>query len=290
MTETYGMAGVEGLRLQVTTGITLNVVAGGPSDGRLTVLLHGFPECAYGWRRQIAPLAAAGLRVVAPDQRGYGTSDKPRGAAAYRLDALADDVLGIADVLGRQRFSLVGHDWGGVIAWHLAGRNPDRVERVAIFNAPHPATLRHVFRTHPSQLVRSWYFAFFQLPWLPEQALSAFNFKWLQSSLTRTARPATFAPADFTQYRRAWSQPGALTASLNWYRALACGAPPRSGRIRVPVGLVWGDRDPFLDRCFAEAGMAVCDYGKVFHLPEATHWLQHEEPEHINRLLLEFLA
>ena len=134
-----------------TNGIVLHAAMAGAADGKLVVLLHGFPEFCYGWRRQIGPLAQAGLRVAAPDQRGYNLSDKPDGVAAYTLDALADDVLGLANALGRDRFAVVGHDWGGVVAWHLAGRNPERVSRAAILNAPHPATLGRYARRHPRQ-------------------------------------------------------------------------------------------------------------------------------------------
>ena len=121
-----------------TNGITLHAAAAGPAEGKLVILLHGFPEFWYGWRHQIAPLAASGLRILAPDQRGYNLSDKPAGIAAYRLDTLADDVIGLADALGREHFAVVGHDWGGVVAWRLAARNPERVTRAVILNAPHP--------------------------------------------------------------------------------------------------------------------------------------------------------
>jgi pimeloyl-ACP methyl ester carboxylesterase len=254
------------------------------------VLLHGFPEFWYGWRHQIAALADAGLRVVAPDQRGCNLSDKPAGIAAYRLDALADDIVGLAAALGRERFAVVGHDWGGVVAWHLAARFPDRVTRAAILNAPHPATLRPYARRHPSQLLKSWYVGFFQLPRLPELALGAGGFWVLRRVLRRTSRPGTFSAADFWRYREAWSRPGALIGSLNWYRALRLGAALPAGRVRVPVRVIWGDRDTFLDRGLAEAGAALCERGEVFYLPRATHWVQHEEAAEANRLLLEFLG
>ena len=290
MADTYGMPGMEALRLRADT-IELHAVAAGPPDGRLVVLLHGFPEFWYGWRRQIAPLAAAGLRVLVPDQRGYNLSDKPGGVAAYALDTLADDVLGLADALGRGRFAVVGHDWGGVVAWHLAARNPERVERAAVLNGPHPATVRAFMRAHPSQALRSWYAGFFQAPLLPEWTLGAADFAWLRASLDRTSRPGAFSDEDLRRYRAAWARPGALTAMLNWYRALpGFAGPSPSGRIRVPVRVVWGDRDPFLDRGLVEAGLALCARGEAFHLPEATHWVQHEEPERVNRLLVEFLA
>jgi pimeloyl-ACP methyl ester carboxylesterase len=290
MAETYGMPGVESLRLR-TNGVELHAVAAGPPDGPLALLLHGFPEFWYGWRRQIGPLAAAGLRVVAPDQRGYNLSAKPEGVAAYDIDALADDALGLADALGRPRFAVVGHDWGAVLAWHLAARNPGRVERAAVLNGPHPATWRDFTRAHPSQALRSWYAAFFQAPFLPEWTLGAADFASMRASLTRTSRPGAFSDDDLRRYRDAWARPGALTAMLNWYRALPRRvASLRAERIRVPVRVVWGDRDAALDRGLAEAGLALCDTGEAFHLPDATHWVQHDEPERVNRLLVEFLA
>ena len=281
--------GSETLRV-AANGIELHAIAAGPADGPLVILLHGFPEFRYGWRGQIGPLAAAGLRVVAPDQRGYNLSAKPAGIAAYRLDTLADDILGLADSLGSGDFAVVGHDWGGVVAWHLAARNPERVARAAILNAPHPATLRRYVARHPRQLAKSWYVAYFQLPLLPELSLRAGNFFVLQRVLRQSAAPGTFAAEDFRQYRRAWGQPGALGAMLNWYRALRLGVPAASrNRIRVPVRVIWGDRDAFLEPGLAEAGLALCEQGEAVHLPAASHWVQHEAAEEVNRLLLDFL-
>jgi pimeloyl-ACP methyl ester carboxylesterase len=215
---------VEALRLR-TNGVELHALAAGPPDGPLAILLHGFPESSHGWRRQLAPLAAAGLRVLAPDQRGYALSDKPLGRAAYVLDTLADDVLGLADALGRHRFAVVGHDWGGAVAWHLAARDPGRVERAAILNAPHPATVGAYARAHPGQALKSWYIAFFQAPAVPELALSTAGHAWLRRAMIRSSRPGTFTPEDLRRYREDWSRPDALTAMLNWYRALPLYAP-----------------------------------------------------------------
>ena len=290
MAEPVNLDGVETLRLR-TNGVALHAVSAGPDDGPLVILLHGFPEFWYGWRRQIGALAAAGRRVLVPDQRGYNLSDKPTGRGAYRLDALADDVLGLADALGRGRFSVVGHDWGGIVAWHLAARSPGYIERAAILNAPHPATLQRFMLAHPSQAAKSWYVGFFQAPLLPEMALGAGDYAWLRRALAATARPGTFTPEDAERYRAAWAQPGALTAMLNWYRALPAGTESvRSGRIRIPVRVIWGDRDAFLDSGLAEAGLALCDQGEAFHLAAATHWVQHDEAERVNQLLIEFLA
>lgn len=272
-------------------GIQLHAVVGGPADGRPVILLHGFPEFWYGWRRQLQALADAGLRVVAPDQRGYNLSDKPAGIAAYRLDALADDVMALADALGIRRFAVVGHDWGGVVAWHLAARNPERVSRAAILNAPHPATRRRYALRHPRQLAKSWYVLYFQLPWLPEASLRLGDWWMLARVLRGSAPPDIFTAETLRLYRRAWAQPGALTAALNWYRALPgalIASPPPP--IRVKLRVIWGDRDAFLEPGLAEAGAALCQRAEVFHLPRASHWLQHEAAAEVNQLLLDFLA
>lgn len=288
--DTTGMPDLETLHLR-TNGIRLHAVAAGPQDGPLVILLHGFPEFWWGWRRQIGPLAATGLRVLVPDQRGYNLSDKPAGSGAYRLDLLADDVLGLADALGRKRFAVVGHDWGAILAWHLAARDAARVERAAVLNGPHLPSLRAHLRSHPFQAARSWYAAFFQLPLLPEWSLRALDFAALRRAMLVTSGPGTFAAEDLARYREAWAQPGALTSMLNWYRALPAYATKlRPDRIEVPVQVIWGDRDQFLDRSLAEAGLALCRQGKADHLPMATHWVQHEEAAQVNRLLIGFLA
>ena len=281
---------VEFIRLK-TNGVELHVAAAGPADGPLVVLLHGFPEFWYGWRNQIGPLAAAGLRVVAPDQRGYNLSDKPAGRQAYGLDTLANDVLGLADALGRKRFAVVGHDWGGALAWHLAARNPERIERAAVLNGPHPGTVLSHTLASPSQAVKGWYVAFFQTPMLPEWVLGAANFAWLRTMMVGTSRQGTFSEPELAHYRRAWAQPGALTTMLDWYRALPGYAESTALRpIQVPVRVIWGDRDAFLDASLVEAGLGLCRLGEVFHMPEATHWVQHEEPGRVSRLLADFLV
>jgi len=274
-----------------TNGVMLHAVAAGPSDGPLVILLHGFPEFWYGWRHQIELLASAGYRVLVPDQRGYNLSSKPEGLQAYTLDALAEDVLGIATAFRRSMFAIVGHDWGAVLAWHLGARHPDRIDRTVILNGPHLAAMRDYTLSHPGQMLRSWYFGFFQVPWLPEQVLSASDFAALRQALTRTSQPGTFQPDDLERYRKTWAQPGAFTAILNWYRALPLHPRAfRAERITVPVRVIWGDRDPGLQRGVAEASLALCERGEAFHLPDATRWVHHEKPDEVNRLMIEFLA
>lgn len=265
-------------------------------DGPLVVLLHGFPEFWYGWRRQIEPLAAAGFRVLAPDQRGYGLSDKPRGARAYNLEALAGDVVGLLDEAGRERAALVGHDWGALVAWWTAIRHPACVERLAVLNGPHPAAFRRALRRSPRQMLRSWYMGFFQLPVLPEAALRALAPRLLARSLRGRAGPGergghSAAGADeIARYREAWARPGAMTAMVNWYRAIFRYRPPvpASLRVRAPVLVIWGARDRYLGKELAKASLAYCDRGELAGV-DATHWVQHDEPERVNRLLIDFL-
>jgi pimeloyl-ACP methyl ester carboxylesterase len=270
-------------------GVTLHCIEAGPEDGPLVILLHGFPEFWWGWRYQIGPLAEAGLRVLVPDQRGYHLSDKPEGRRAYDLDMLAKDVVGLADALGRQTFSVVGHDWGGLVAWWTASRYPDRITKLAILNAPHPSVAGAYMRSHPTQMLRSLYVGFFQLPRLPEAMLSANGYRSLKDALLRSSRPGTFSDGDIAQYEKAWSQPGALTAMLNWYRALPFLPEMKDPTIRSPALVIWGARDRFLEKGLVEASLALCRSGDVRWIENATHWVQHEEPDAVNAALVDFL-
>lgn len=270
-------------------GLSFHVALAGPERGPLVLLLHGFPEFWYGWRHQADALAAAGYRVAMPDQRGYGDSDKPRGVRHYALDILADDVAAMALALGAERFAVVGHDWGGMVAWQLGARNAASLTGVAILNAPHPATFASFALTHPLQAMRSAYVALFQLPWVPEALLSARESAALALALTSTSRPGTFSEAELQQYRAAWSKDGALTCMLDWYRAMPL-ARPSTERVRLPVQIIWGDRDTALEKGLAEAGAARCDHAQVLHVSDASHWVHHEEAAVVNGALLEFLA
>jgi pimeloyl-ACP methyl ester carboxylesterase len=279
---------ISGVRHKVN-GVTLHCIEAGPSEGPLVILLHGFPEFWWGWRYQIGPLADAGFRVLVPDQRGYHLSDKPEGRRAYDLDTLAKDVVGLADALGRETFSVVGHDWGGLVAWWTASRYPDRVAKLVVLNAPHPSVAGSYMRSHPSQMLRSLYVGFFQIPRLPESMLSANGYRSLKDALRRTSRPGTFSDEDVTRYEQAWAQPGALTTMLNWYRALPFKPAMKDPTVHSPTLVIWGSRDRFLERGLAEASLALCGSGKVLWIENATHWVQHEEPEAVNAALVSFL-
>ena len=269
--------------------IGLHAVAAGPEEGPVVVLLHGFPEFWYGWDRQIEPLAAAGFRVIIPDQRGYNLSSKPAGVAAYALTELISDVIAIADQLGQEKIFLAGHDWGAAVAWSTALLHPQRIAKLVVLNVPHPSVMRKFLSTRPRQIVRSWYMFFFQLPWLPEALFSAFNFRVGARSMLRSSRPGTFSVEDLAKYRSAWSQPGALTAMINWYRALfRARAKFPDKTVRVPTRILWGERDDFLLTEMAHESLRCCTSAELFTFANATHWLQHEEPARVSELLIDF--
>ncbi|HEX8838649.1 MAG TPA: alpha/beta hydrolase [Candidatus Acidoferrum sp.] len=267
----------------------MHAVVCGPKDGPIVVLLHGFPEFWYGWHRQIEPLAVARFRVVVPDQRGYNLSSKPRGVASYALNELVSDIIAIADQLGQEKIFLAGHDWGAAVAWSVALLYPERVAKLAVLNVPHPSVMRRYVYTRLAQTLRSWYIFFFQIPRVPEVLLSAFNFRVAAQALQSSSRPGTFSAEDLAQYRAAWSQPGALTAMINWYRATMrhrISFPDRT--VRVPTRILWGERDRFLMAEMAHESLRYCANGELFTFAEASHWLQHEESERVSQRLVEF--
>jgi pimeloyl-ACP methyl ester carboxylesterase len=271
-------------------GIRLNVLQDGQEQGPLLILLHGFPEYSYGWRKQIPYLAASGYRVWAPDQRGYNLSDKPEGIAAYSLDELASDVIGLIDASGQEQAYLVGHDWGAAVAWWVAARYPERLTKLVVLNVPHGAVMLRNLRGNLSQMRKSWYMFFYQLPWLPEILARRRDWKMVVEALTKSSRPGTFTASDLDQYRQAWAQPNAFQSMLNWYRAMMQKppkAPPRA-RITVPTLLIWGAQDKFLGREMAQPSIDLCQDGRLVFIEEATHWVQHEEAERVNELIAAF--
>jgi pimeloyl-ACP methyl ester carboxylesterase len=269
--------------------IQLHVIAAGPPDGPVAILLHGFPEFWYCWHKQIEPLAAAGFRVIVPDQRGYNTSSKPRGALPYALPELTSDVLAVADQLGQESIFLAGHDWGAAVAWSVALRHPQRIAKLAILNVPHPSVMRRYLQTNRRQLRRSWYMFFFQLPFIPEAAFTAFNFRLGVRSLVRSSRPNTFSDEDLSHYRAAWSQPGALNGMINWYRAaFRYRSKFPDSTVHVPTRILWGERDAFLLSEMAHDSLRYCDNAELYTFANASHWLQHEEPARVSELLIDF--
>ncbi len=263
-------------------------------DGPLVVLLHGFPEFWYAWRRQIRPLATAGFRVVAPDMRGYNLSSKPESVAAYDTAQLTADVSGLIQERGAESAMLVGHDWGGSVAWATAMQHPEVVHRLAILNAAHPRKLSEGLH-HPGQLRRSWYFFFFfDLPELPETVVRADHWQFFRHFL-RDARPGAFTEQDMGRYIEAWSQPGAASGMINYYRNSVRQSPKRAEDQIRPVQartlVIWGDHDRYLGAELAEPDHDdVPNLDRVESLADASHWVHHDEPERVTRLLHDFFA
>jgi epoxide hydrolase 4 len=268
--------------------------------GPLVLLLHGFPEAWFSYRWQMLALAGAGYRAVAVDLRGYNLSDKPRGIGSYTLDRLTRDIAQLIRACGAERATVVGHDWGAVVAWVFAMRFPERLEKLAILNGPHPAWIVHPQRLPPAQWLRSWYVLFFQLPWLPERLLRAGGCWFLRRTLARDpVRPGALGAEEIARYVQAWRQPGALTAGLNYYRALLKQSPPRLLRrwlrpIEAPVVVIWGEQDRYLVPRLAVPPPAPppgwVPRMRVERLPNASHWVQNDRPDEVNRLLLAFLG
>jgi|SRR5882672_5445314 len=301
ITITHGYANVNCIRLHY---------AESGSGDNLVILLHGFPEFWYSWRRQLAALGEK-YHVVAPDMRGYNLSDKPARVEDYRLEVLVEDVVGLIDYFGAAKAAIVAHDWGAGVAWAVAQKYPERVSRLAALQVP-PAAL---WRANISlrQLLRSWYMFFFQLPRIPEWAIGRKNFAALDRTFKETvARKHTFSDADIEIYKEALRRPGALTAALNYYRAnvrrvmsrrnakgehdrrgetrIDQGATGSDGRIRVPTLFIFGEQD------FAILPATVRGMEKHIDAPfrelriaESGHWVQNEAAEEVNAALLDFL-
>jgi epoxide hydrolase 4 len=262
-------------------------------DGPLVVLLHGFPDFWYSWRFQIPALVGAGFRVVAPDMRGYNLSSRPPDVGSYAPSRLAADIRELIAERGASRALLVGHDWGAAVAWLTAIRHPEVIERLAILNVPHPRRMVEALRRSGRQLLRSWYMFFFQLPWLPERAVEARDWRGFRRPF-EDARAGAFTPADIERYKAAWSQPGAPTAMLNYYRA-SLRRPPggATGRslppVKAPTLIIWGERDRHLGAELAEPERRdVPNLERVVRLPSASHWVQHDEPDRVSELLIAF--
>ena len=274
-----------------TNGVRLHTVQAGPNDGPLVVLLHGFPECWYGWHRQLDPLAKAGYRVVAVDQRGYNLSDKPSDVSSYHIRELAADIAGLVDALGYDKAAVAGHDWGAAVAWWLALEYPDRLSRLCIVNVPHPTVFERTLRTSWSQRKNSWYVGWFQVPYLPELTSRLGNYWLLADALTSSSRPDAFTETDIDRYRLAWSQPGALTGMVNWYRAIVRARPqPVRQQVDVPTRILWGADDEYLDSEMAHRSIEYCTDGEIRMVDGATHWILHEEPALVVETLLDLLA
>lgn len=258
-------------------------------DGPLVLLLHGFPEFWYSWRLQIEPLVKAGYRVVAPDLRGYNLSSGPDDFTAYTADKLAADVRRLIRELGAASAMVVGHDWGGSVAWSLAMNHPEVVDRLVILNAAHPRKLNEGLR-NPRQLLRTWYFFYFQFPGLPERRAARNGWEFFKG-FQRDARPP-YTQQENDRYVEAWSQPGAAKAMIDYYRAaVRLGSKQKVLPISAPTLVIWGQGDRYLGPDLAEPHLEdVPNLDRVERLPNASHWVHHDEAERVNKLLIDFLA
>jgi pimeloyl-ACP methyl ester carboxylesterase len=276
-------------------GLKFHVAAAGEGQ-RLALLLHGFPESWYSWRHQMPLLARLGYRVWAPDLRGYGDTDRPAKLDDYAMEHLLDDVAGLIDASGSGETILIGHDWGAAIAWVFAMQKLRTLERLVIMNVPHPRAMERSMRRW-SQLRRSWYIFFFQLPWLPEKLLGARGAAAIGEAFRRSAIDKTRFPDDvLAVYREAATRPGALTAMLNYYRAMLRGGGARRLRelgapsIEIPTLFLWGEEDVALAKHTTYGTDAFVSDLTLRYLPGVSHWVQQEAPEQVNAMLEAWLS
>ena len=265
--------------------MTFRCRVAGPEDGRLVLLLHGFPESSYEWRHQLTALAGAGYRAIAPDQRGYSPGARPTAIGDYAMEHLTADALAIVDWFGGHQVDVVGHDWGGAVAWALGGQYPERLRSLTVVSTPHPAAFGSALRSESAdQKERSQYMLFFQQPDAPEQALLGNDAAMLRGLFASIGQDAT------EEYVRLFKEPGAMTGALNWYRAISLGEASQD-EVTVPTLYIWSDGDVALGRDAAEATAGFVKGPYRFEIiPGVSHWVPEEAADQVNRLLLEHLA
>ncbi|SFK97511.1 alpha/beta fold hydrolase [Geodermatophilus ruber] len=264
-------------------GMVFDVRDGGPPEGEPVVLLHGFPQDSTAWTAVESRLHTAGMRTLAPDQRGYSPGARPTGRSSYRLRELTGDVLALLDEAGLDRAHVVGHDWGGIVAWALAARHPDRVRTLTVLSVPHPAAMAQSMVTS-DQALRSYYMALFQAPFLPERLLLAAGGEPLRRALRRGGLPSVACDRYVARMR----EPGALTAALAWYRALPWDARDRVGTVQVPTLHLWSTGDTFLGRAATESTRRfVAGPYRLEVLEGVSHWIPELAPERTAELVTE---
>jgi len=280
------------VHLDVPDAVRLHVVVAGPHDGPLAVLLHGFPECWHAWRHQIPLLASLGYRVVAPDQRGYGLSDKPPGIDRYAFDVLVEDVCALVRAFGRDSAIVVGHDWGGAVAWKVAMDRPNIVQRLVIMNAPHPVAFARALKHDLPQVLRIWYMVFFQLPLLPEAFIGysprfSAKFYFHDNAFQKSA----FTDDDLAFLASNFAQDGALTTMVDWYRAAVWCPPAKpTSVIDAPTLMLWAEDDVALGVGLTKGLEPWVPKLKLQLVAECGHWVQNEQPDVVNDAMRTFLA
>ncbi|MEO7815344.1 MAG: alpha/beta fold hydrolase [Sphingomicrobium sp.] len=292
---------IEQHRVALSTGITMNIATAGPADAPPAILVHGFPESHRTWR-DLVPLLGDDLRLIMPDLRGFGASDKPQGVAEYSTDKLVADLFALADALGIDRFALVGHDWGGAIAWATTIAGNPRIERLAIINSPHPAIFQRSLIDHPEQRAASQYMNAFRTPGM-EAGIARMGLEtFFDKSFTKHVDLASIPADERAAYIADWGQPGALSAMLNWYRASLIVVPQPGeqapmpawvdhvGKIRVPVRIIWGLDDAALLPVQLEGIGEVADDVSVFPLTNVGHFAPWQAPDQVAAALRPFLT
>src|SRR5487761_165422 len=273
-------------------GLRFRALVDGPADGEMFILLHGFPEGAESWSRQVDSLAKAGVLAVAPDLRGYGLSDAPEGVENYSIDRLAEDVRFMINAFGRSQAHVAGHDWGALVAWYFAGKYPEMTKTLTALSVPHPAALAAASQSDEDQQARSRYIGLFLIEGKAGQVLADDDYRRLRSMFSLGPNPNAVPRSLVDHFARSVSRPGRLTAALNYYRAnLVAGGgawetPIRVGPITMPTSLLWGDQDPALGRSAAEAtARHVEGEYRLEVLEGAGHWLQFERPAEVSLAL-----
>ena len=273
----------------ISNGVRLHYVTQG--EGKLILLLHGFPEFWYSWRHQI-PELAQNYKVVALDLRGYNDSEKPLGKKAYTIPELIKDIKGVIEGLGYENCVLVGHDWGGMLAWQFAYAYPDLVEKLIVLNLPHPAKFAQALTSNPQQMLRSWYVMMFQLPLLPEFLFQIDDNQLIANLFVETAtNQNAFTPHDLRVYKEATAKPGALTAMLNYYRHnfQQIFARQQWSILNVPTMMIWGENDTALGKELTYNTQEYVRDLTIHYIPDSGHWVQQEKPELVNQYIEEFL-
>jgi epoxide hydrolase 4 len=272
-------------------GLRFHVTEQGSGD-RLALLLHGFPELSYSWRHQLPVLAEEGWRAWAVDMRGYGRTDRPADREAYAIERLMDDVADLIDASSARETWLIAHDWGGVVAWYFALRKLRPLARLTVMNLPHPACFERALARGWRQRLRSWYVMFFQLPWLPEKVFGARGAKLVGDAFRNMAvHKERFPDSVLDVYRRAALEPGALTAMINYYRALVTGGGARRQsslgfpKLDVPTLVIWGEKDSALGVETLDGIEEYVSNLTLHRIPDASHWVQQDAPDEVNALL-----
>jgi len=266
-------------------GVRLQCMTAGPSTGPMVLLLHGFPARWSTWRYPMRALAGAGFFAVAPDLRGYGESDKPAGVEAYSVARIVEDVVAIVQAFGRPSACVAGHDLGGGVAWATAMLRPDLVLRLATLNSVHPVGFQRQMRKW-SQLKKSWYVLFFLFPWVPEWYLSRNDFQFVRRSLADDG----LSPETIDDILEGIRPPGATHAAINWYRASFRGGLEKhrlTAKVEAPTLVIWGDRERHLDPELAVPPRDLVTHARIEHVPEASHWVHHDAPQEVAKLLIE---